>query len=161
MNLVLQPSLRAGYHPGSLSLRLIHDRRNPRLQELKKQGRYSVDDVVALCRQKDEGNLLGYTESLVVQLERRGQERTAEAYRTVARGLVRFNKEADIPLGQINPSLIKDYEKYLKGLGKMPIRSLSTCATFGRSTTGSSPRIALQNTATIPLPGCIWESHEQ
>ena len=171
MNLVLRPSVREGRHPGSLSLRIIHNRRpktvtlpgcrlypeewnreaqeivypdnNPRraahlervenricdevevmgkhLTALEKKGRYNVEDLVALYRlRKDEGKLSGYTETLALKLELRGQERTARAYRTVTRGIVKFNKGVDIPLGQINNTLIKEFEKHLKDTGKLP-----------------------------------------
>ncbi|WP_455639010.1 phage integrase SAM-like domain-containing protein [Parabacteroides sp.] len=171
INLVFRPSTRVGRHPGSLSLRLIHNRRvktvtipdcrlypeewNKKTQEviypannphrtaclellenkirnevevlnnylvtLEKRGRYNLEDLLELYhRHKDEGKLLGYAETLARQLERRGQVRTANAYRTVARGILKFNKYEDIPLGQINECLIKDFEKYLKDKGKLP-----------------------------------------
>lgn len=171
MNLVVRPSVRDGRHPGSLTLRVIHNRRvktvtlpgcrlypeewnketqevvypenNPRrtaqlvrlenkihdevgiftshLSALQKRGRYSVEDLLTLYRLcKDDGKLSGYTETLAVEMEKRGQVRTASAYRTVTRGLIKFNKDQDIPLGQINSCLIKDFEKHLKDAGKMP-----------------------------------------
>lgn len=91
------------------------------ISTLERQGRYSLDDLMRLCRRKtDEGKLLGYAETLARELERRGQERTARAYRTVTRGIVRFNKGRDIPLGQLNSCLIKDFEIYLKTAGRLP-----------------------------------------
>ncbi len=171
MNLLLRPSVREGRYPGSLSLRVIHNRKvktialpgcrlypeewdkerqevvfpenNPRrtahleqvdchlrnemeilnnhLLELQSKGRYNVDDVVTLFRQsKDDGKLLCYGETLATILKERGQYRTANAYRTVTSGIVKFNKGVDIPLGQINACLIKDFEKHLRDAGKMP-----------------------------------------
>lgn len=91
------------------------------LASLEKQGRYSVEDLVKLYRRKkDDGKLLGYTEILIQEKEESGQIRTARAYRTVTCGLVKFNKGEDIPLSQINARLIKDFEIYLKELGRMP-----------------------------------------
>ncbi|MCD8264668.1 MAG: site-specific integrase [Tannerellaceae bacterium] len=63
---------------------------------------------------------MGYTELLIADMYRNGQERTANAYRTVAKGLVRFNKGEDIPLDQLNNTLIRSFENYLKQNNKMP-----------------------------------------
>lgn len=171
VNLVYRPSTKKGRHPGSLSLRVIHRRRNktvtlpdchvfceewdkerqriiyPRhdpdrmvyleevesrlknavdflagfISELEKKGRYTVEEVLALFREKkDENKLSGYTERLARELERHGQYRTARAYRTVTRGIVRFNKGEDIPLQHINACLIKDFEVFLRDNGRSP-----------------------------------------
>ncbi|MDF9830674.1 site-specific integrase [Parabacteroides sp. PF5-6] len=171
MNLVLRPSSRGCHFPGSLSLRLIHNRQvktvtlpgcriypeewnkdkqvvvypennpdraatleevyhrindelelvNTYLQTLQKKGWYNVEDLVRLYRErKDASKLLGYTETLINTLERRGQYRTAKAYRTVTKGLVKFNHNTDIPLTQINSNLIKDFEKHLRDAGRLP-----------------------------------------
>ena len=91
------------------------------LEMLQKQGYYDVGDLVSLYRQrKGTDQLSGYAETLARELERRGQERTARAYRTVVRGIVRFNKGVDIPLSQINNTLIKAFEKHLKEAGRLP-----------------------------------------
>ena len=171
INLIFRPSIKTGHHPGSLSLRVIHDRRaktitlpgvrlypeewNKSTQEivypennhrraaqleqvenavrtevelltdhlavLEPQGRFQVEDLLTIYRRrKNSGKLRGYAESLAVGLERRGQMRTADAYRTATRGLIRFNKGEDIPMHQINACLIKDFEKHLRDAGKMP-----------------------------------------
>lgn len=171
MNFVLRPSTKKGRHPGSLFLRIIHNRRvktvtlpgcriypeewnsdtqeiiypenNSRrtgeletleqlihyekelvethLSTLQKKGRYKTEDVIRLYRQKkNENKVMGYAEILALSLEQGGQQRTANAYRTVARGIVKFNKGADIPLRQINSTLVKEYETYLKQTDKMP-----------------------------------------
>ena len=94
---------------------------NHHLLALEKQGRYSVDDLLCRYRQcTDGGKVLGFTEILADKLEKGGQYRTARAYRTVTRGLVRFNKGKDIPLRQINACLIRDFEKHLKDTGRLP-----------------------------------------
>lgn len=169
MKLILRASSREGHFPGSLSLRIIHERRvktlalscrlyaeewdpinqqiiypkNPKrirelerlednilsifttleglISSLEKQGRYSVDDILLKYRQnKDNGKLLGWVETLVRDLLQTKQDRLARAYRTVSRGLVQFNEGKDIPLKDINSSLIKLFEKDLKDRGKMP-----------------------------------------
>lgn len=81
------------------------------IASLEKEGRYSVDDICELYHmRKDEGKVLGYAESLKRNLSRRGQERTASAYQTAARRIVRFNGGEDIPLEHINARLIEDFE---------------------------------------------------
>ena len=88
---------------------------------LEKQGRYRTEDLIKLYRQKkDNSKIMGYAETLAIALERGGQNRTAAAYRTVTRGLIRFNKGEDIPLTQINGNLMKEFEIYLKAANKKP-----------------------------------------
>lgn len=171
ITLLLRPSSRVGRYPGSLSLRLIHNRRaktvtlsgcrlyaeewnnntqeiiypetksrrtaqleriqktilveidllTSHIQKLEQKGRYSIEDVIKLYHhRKDEKKLLGFAESLARDLEHNGQERTANAYRTIAGGIVKFNKGVDIPLQQINACLIRDFEKHLRDKCKMP-----------------------------------------
>lgn len=91
------------------------------LLSIRKRGHYSIEDVVSLYRlHRDENKLSGFTESLSCELERRGQFRTARAYRTVTRRLIRFNKDEDIPFSQINSCLIKDFESHLQDCGRLP-----------------------------------------
>jgi integrase len=91
------------------------------LSLLEKQGRYSVEDLTRLYRQgRDDGKLMSYGERLAFGLERRGQLRTARAYRTVTRGIVIFNSGRDIPLEHINARLVKDFESHLKEKGRLP-----------------------------------------
>ena len=91
------------------------------ITELNKRGKYSSGDLATLYRKNsDTGKLLGYTELLARELEHRGQERTARAHRTVANGLIAYNRGIDIPLYQINSCLVKSFEMYLKEKGKLP-----------------------------------------
>ena len=88
---------------------------------LEERGNYSAEEIIRLYRRRQsDSNLLGYSEYLAKDMERTGQERTAKAYRTVARGLVRFNSKDDIPLCQINTFLIKEFESHLRKHGKLP-----------------------------------------
>lgn len=91
------------------------------LLAIRERVHYSVEDVVSLYRiRRDENKLSGFTESLSRELELRGQFRTARAYRTVTRRLIRFNGDEDIPFSQINACLIKDFESYLRDHGRLP-----------------------------------------
>ncbi|MBF0648987.1 site-specific integrase [Dysgonomonas sp. GY75] len=86
---------------------------------LEKAGRYTVDDILHnyRCGHSPAG-LYGFADQQARQLLRGGQERTARAYRTVSRGLIRFNKGHDIPLSHINACMMKEFETYLKERGK-------------------------------------------
>lgn len=91
------------------------------LPPLEKQGRYSVDDIIRLFRERrDDGSLRSYAEQLAAEKERRGQIRTARAYHTVVQGLIKFNKGEDIRLEHLNSCLIQDFEAYLRQVGKLP-----------------------------------------
>lgn len=88
---------------------------------LQNQEHYTIEDILCLYkRKKDNGKLSTFTNYLAAELEHHGQERTARAYRTVSRGLIRFNKGKDIPLSRINSCLMKEFENYLKEKGRLP-----------------------------------------
>lgn len=170
LNFALRPSTKAGRHPGSLSLRVVHNRKvktmalscrlyaeewdanrqtviypenapervryleeaedkinacvvsvKRYISTLEKQGQYTAEDIIVKHRQsKDDGKLLGWVETLARELSKSKQERLARAYRTVARGLVKYNKGVDIPLIHINACLIKGFEQDLREKGKKP-----------------------------------------
>ncbi len=170
ISFVFRPSTRIGDFPGSLYVRMIHQRkvktatvpghlyrnewdyqkqaiifpendpiRTAYLEELEqqiqearhiageligmvlKQGHCTLEDVIQQYRiQNYNGKLLSFAELLARGLEKNGQYRTANAYRTVARGFVRFNDGHDIPLTAINAGLVKAFETSLKKKGKMP-----------------------------------------
>ena len=104
-----------------LKIRNERDHINGYITELERGGHYCTDDIISLYREKSgHDKMLGYTKLLTRELEKRGQKRTARAYRTVTRGLVAFNKGVDIPLCQINAGLIKSFELYLKNKELLP-----------------------------------------
>lgn len=89
------------------------------IDRLEKKGRYKLDDIVENYHCRDRlTDLYGFTDHIARNLTRSGQERTARAYRTAVRMLVRFNKGRAIPLKHINSSLIKEFETDLKSCGK-------------------------------------------
>ncbi|MBD8347752.1 site-specific integrase [Dysgonomonas sp. HGC4] len=86
---------------------------------LEEAGRYTLEDLLCSYRCRHSlANLYGFAEQQARQLLRAGQERTARAYRTVSRGLIRFNKGHDIALSHINACIMKEFETYLKERGK-------------------------------------------
>ncbi len=88
---------------------------------LKSQGNCTLEDIIHQYRiQNYNGKLLSFAELLAKGLEKSGQYRTANAYRTVSRGLIAFNNGNDIPLSGINANLIKSFETHLKSKGRLP-----------------------------------------
>ncbi len=170
ISFVFRPSTRMGDYPGSLYIRIIHQRKiktatipgrlfpsewdnskqtivypenNPSrivyleemeqrirdaqkkaeelIQMLEKRGYYTWEEIIKQYQmQNNNGKLLSYTELLARGLEKNEQHRTANAYRTVARGLIKFNNGHDIFLSNINATLIKSFEIHLKHKGKFP-----------------------------------------
>jgi integrase len=89
------------------------------VSKLEKSGRYTLGDIVESYHfRSNRTDLSGFVEHLSHSLIRSGQERTARAYRTSVRALIRFNKGCDIPLKHINACLIKEFETHLKDCGK-------------------------------------------
>lgn len=86
---------------------------------LKELGRYNAEDVLTGYKLKDTENLLSvYMEQQAVKLQSVGQDRTAKAYRSSVKSLMKYNGGKDISLADINACLIKNYESFLKGDGK-------------------------------------------
>lgn len=97
---------------------------------LKEQGRYNAEDVLAGYKLKDTENLLSvYMEQQAVKLQSVGQDRTAKAYRSSVKSLMKYNGGKDISLEHINACLIKNYESFLKEDGK----SLNTISFYMRN----------------------------
>lgn len=167
---VLRLSSKAGRYPGSLSLRVIHNRKpktisiccrlypeewdevsqainystadpkrveylrdvekqiescvdtlNEIVKRLEEQGNYTVADVIKHYHNtSNESKLTGYAAYLSAGLIESEQHRTAKAYGTACRGLVAYNNGVDIPLEQINATLIRGFETYLKENSKRP-----------------------------------------
>lgn len=170
LNFVLRPSIKKGRHPGSLFLRVIHnrkvktmtlscylfeeewnasqqtvvfpennpnrinylikvkekmdsclDRMNNQIAFLEEQGYYAVEDIMTVYRRSIKSvKLNAWVETLSKELLNVRQRRLAEAYRTVTRRLIKYNKGKDISLDQINAYLIKGFERELVEQGKKP-----------------------------------------
>lgn len=58
--------------------------------------------------------LFHYMEKRIAQLQEHGQYRTAETYQTTLNSFRRFRRKKDLPFEELNPSLVSDYEYYLK-----------------------------------------------
>lgn len=170
LNFVLRPSIKKGRHPGSLFLRVIHnrkvktmviscyiyeeewnasqqtvvfmdnnstrinylrkvqekmdcclDRMNNQINFLEERGYYTVEEIMSVYHRSCKNEKLkGWVDTLSNELLNVRQKRLAEAYRTVTRGLIKYNKGKDIYLNQITAYLIKGFEKELVEQGKKP-----------------------------------------
>lgn len=97
---------------------------------LHEQGCYTSEDVLLGYKFKDKVNRLSlYVEKQADKLHAGGQERTAKAYRSAVRSLIKYNDGKDLLLEHLNVRLIKSYESFLKEEGK----SLNTISFYMRN----------------------------
>lgn len=79
---------------------------------------YTSDKIVELYHDRiasEAGGFISFTENLVTELKRIGRVRTAETYTTVLNSFMRFwGKRDDIPLDEVDSSLIMEYETWLR-----------------------------------------------
>lgn len=103
---------------------------NQTIRVLHAQGCYTSEDVLLSYGFKDKANRLSlYMEKQAEKLHTGGQERTAKAYRSAVRSLIKYNGGKDLLLEHINARLIKGYESFLKEEGK----SLNTISFYMRN----------------------------
>lgn len=92
-------------------------------------GNFTADDVVAKFQEPaDEPCFSGFMEEVIARLERLGKTRTSETYTAALNSFMRFREGRDIPLDEISPDLMEEYEAYLKGCGV----SLNTVSFYNR-----------------------------
>lgn len=92
-------------------------------------GNFTADDVVAKFQEPaDELCFSGFMEEVIARLERLGKTRTSETYTAALNSFMRFREGRDIPLDEISPDLMEEYEAYLKGCGV----SLNTVSFYNR-----------------------------
>jgi integrase len=90
-------------------------RLNSIVKTLKKKGSYTMEDILNKFYLTPADNMISsYAKKLSKELRESGQNRTARAYRTVAKGLIAFNDGKDLLLEQINVAFINRYETYLR-----------------------------------------------
>ena len=79
-------------------------------------GNFTADDVVTKFKEPaDEPCFSGFMEEVIARLERLGKTRTSETYTAALNSFMRFREGRDIPLDEISPDLMEEYEAYLKG----------------------------------------------
>lgn len=82
---------------------------------------YTSDKVVELyCVSTNNRGFIVFTRKLINQLKQIGKRRTAETYATALNSFVRFRKENDILLEEVDSNLMVEYETYLKSVGLCP-----------------------------------------
>lgn len=92
------------------------------IRRLDKSGEgYTADKVVALYRTPlDDGGLISFGRKLTGRLEQIGKRRTAETYTTTVNSFSRFRKGRDVPLDEVDSTLMQEYENSLKEEGVCP-----------------------------------------
>ena len=79
---------------------------------------YTADQVVSLYRESTEkATMVSYAERLIAQLERTGNTSKAERYTTSLNSFKRYMDGKDVPMVQVDSTLMQDYEAYLTEQG--------------------------------------------
>lgn len=83
---------------------------------------YTTDKILRLYSiPSDDGCFLAFGRELVSQLKQVGRIRTAETYTTTLNSFMRFRgNRCDIPLDEVDATLMMEYEAYLKENGVCP-----------------------------------------
>lgn len=92
------------------------------IRRLDKSGEdYTSDKVVEMYfTPMDDGGFISFGRELIVKLVQIGKKRTAETYTTSMNSFSRFRKERDVPLDEMDSTLMQEYENYLKEEGICP-----------------------------------------
>lgn len=87
-----------------------------RLHESDKD--FTANDIVEVFHESvNEQLFFQFMESVIVQLKCLNRERTAETYTATLNSFMRFRKDNDVLLDEINSDLMMEYEAYLKKQG--------------------------------------------
>lgn len=82
---------------------------------------YSADDVVAeFLRTAKECAFLGFMENVITRQRQLRHTGTAKNYSAALGSFRRFRAESDIPVGEIDTSVMEDYQAYLASTGLAP-----------------------------------------
>lgn len=92
-------------------------------------GNFTADDVVEEFQEPTDGQyFFCFMEEVINRLKRLGKTRTSETYMAALNSFMRFREGCDVPLDEISPDLMEEYEAYLKGCGV----SLNTVSFYNR-----------------------------
>lgn len=85
----------------------------------KRGASYTAKEVVQAFMRYQEGSLLlsSFMEKVMEQLRRAGKVRTSETYRSTLNSFMRFRKDEEVLLEEIDSDLMMDYETWLKSNG--------------------------------------------
>ncbi len=118
-----------------------------RLHESGKE--FMADDIVeGFHESANKQSFSQFMEGVIVQLKRLNRERTAETYTATLNSFMRFRKDNDVLLDEINSDLMMEYEAYLKTQGVTMntvsfymriLRAVYNCAVEKDLTTNRNP----------------------
>ena len=85
----------------------------------KRGASYTAKEVVQAFMRHQEGSLLlsSFMEKVMEQLRRTGKVRTSETYRSTLNSFMRFRRDEEVLLEEIDSDLMMDYETWLKSNG--------------------------------------------
>jgi len=79
---------------------------------------FTANDIADRYHESASGqSLFRFMESVIVRLKRLNRERTAETYTATLNSFMRFRKDNDVLLDEINSDSMMEYEAYLKARG--------------------------------------------
>lgn len=79
---------------------------------------FTANDIVKGVYESVNGqSFFQFMESVIIQLKRLNRERTVETYTVTLNSFMRFRKDNDVLLDEINSDLMMEYEAYLKAHG--------------------------------------------
>ncbi len=125
--IIFQPSIDDKRHTYlmSIAIRIKKDMTSLEsiAKKLKQTGKsYCTDDIVSqFAVPSIENGFISFCYNLILQMSLIGKERTAETYKTALNSFIRFRcVKDDVPLKDLDSSLIMEYESYLKSRGICP-----------------------------------------
>ena len=84
----------------------------------QKQTRYSADDIIETFRKTaSTQTLFNFMKELTTLLQQMGKHRTAEAYHSTLKSFMKFRKDRDILIDDIDSDLMACYEAHLRNRG--------------------------------------------
>ena len=83
-----------------------------------KRVKYTADDIISTFqKQANEQSLFNFMQSVILQLQLMGKQRTSETYRATLRSFMQFREDKDILFEEIDSDTMLMYEAYLRGRG--------------------------------------------
>jgi len=82
---------------------------------------YTADNVVEAYKSPENcGGFISFARHLIEDLRIIGRDRTSEAYMTTLNSFLRFRRERDVLLDDVDSNLMVEYESFLKSAGLCP-----------------------------------------
>ncbi len=79
-----------------------------------KRMKYTADDIISTFqKQANEQSLFNFMQSVIVQLQQIGKQRTSETYRCTHKSFMQFREDKDVLLENVDSDLMLMYEAYL------------------------------------------------